>query len=111
MPRAIFDRKPESLKQLIADTAELASTFHSRGTEYYVAEERELSEIEWRKFTARLLDDQPWIEAFSERDLPCGNPTACIRVTSPCAKIALIIDPQGYSYARYVAIERNADQL
>ena len=76
---------------------------------YYVAEERELSNQDWAVFTENLLEYQDWISAFSHRSYPNDEDgIPCLRVTTPGSEIALIIDTQGYDYARYVGIEESA---
>ena len=110
MPRTFFARKPTNLKQLQSDSAELRYSFSSRGELYYVAEERELSNQEWVVFTENLLEYQGWISAFSGRNYPNGEDgIPCLRVTTPGSEIALIIDTQGYDYARYVGIEESSE--
>ena len=106
MPRTFFARKPVNLQQLRSDDAELRRAFHSKGELYYIAEEKELSNQEWDKFARDLLVDTDWAYAFSNRHFAENeNGLPCSRVTTPGSEIALIIDIQGYSYARYIGIE------
>ena len=106
MPKTIFARKPVNLNQLKSDVADLKRLFNSQGDAYYVAEELQLSNQEWERLTESFLEDRFCFHQFSEKNLPTteqGEP--CIRVTCPSSEIALIIDTQGYDYARYVGIE------
>ena len=106
MPRTIFARKSEDLNQLKLDLEALRRLFPSpEETDYYVAEEKELSEPEWADLTKSLLKDRSWIKEFTEKEPVYKGGVPCIRATCPSSEIALIIDPQGYSYARYVGIE------
>jgi len=106
MPRTFFARKPVSLQQLKSDDIQLRTAFHSQGEQYYIAEEKKLSNQEWDKFTNDLLADTDWAYAFASRNYPeTEDGVPCIRVTTPGSEIALIIDTQGYSYARYIGIE------
>ena len=106
MPKTIFVRKPISLGEVKSGTEECKRLFDSKGADYYVAEERQLSNRDWQEFTSSLLADRDWIKAFSEKNYPeTESGTPCIRVATPGSEIALIIDTQGYDYARYVGIE------
>ncbi len=106
MPKTIFARKPVNLNQLKSDVADLKRLFNSQGDAYYVAEELQLSNQEWERLTESFLEDRCRFRQFSEKNLPdTEEGTPCIRVTCPSSEIALIIDTQGYDYARYVGIE------
>ena len=108
MPKTIFARKPVNLNQLKSDVADLKRLFNSQGDAYYVAEELQLSNQEWERLTEDFLADRPCFHQFSEKNLPTTEEgTPCIRVTAPGSEIALIIDTQGYDYARYVGFEAN----
>ena len=106
MPKTIFVRKPSNLAELKSGIEECKRLFNSKGSDYYVAEELQLSNQEWERLTESFLEDRFCFHQFSEKNLPTteqGEP--CIRVTCPSSEIALIIDTQGYDYARYVGIE------
>ena len=106
MPKTIFVRKPIDLDAVKAGIAEQKRLFDSKGCDYYVAEGRLLSNQEWREFTNNFLTDREWITEFNAKEYPAdGDQIPCIRVTRPDLEIALIIDPQGFDYARYVGIE------
>ena len=108
MPKTIFARKPVDLDQLKSDVADLKRLFNSQGDAYYVAEELQLSNQEWERLTEDFLADRPCFHQFSEKNLPVTEEgTPCIRVTTPGSEFALIIDTQGYDYARYVGFEAN----
>lgn len=106
MPKTRFIRKPCTLEDVRTGTEEYKRFFDSEGTDYYVAEELRLSSQEWESLTGSFLENRPCFRRFSERNLPeTTEGTPCIRVTCPCSEIALVIDTQGYDYARYVGIE------
>ena len=106
MSKTIFVRKPGTLAEVKAGIAEHKRFFDSKGGDYYVAEERQLSNQEWQEFTNSFLTDREWISDFCAKEYPAnGKQTPCIRVTCPGSEIALIVDPQGFDYARYVGIE------
>ncbi|MBR2789255.1 MAG: hypothetical protein IKD70_01365, partial [Eggerthellaceae bacterium] len=111
MPKTIFVRKPLNLAELKSGTEECKRLFDSKGADYYVAEELQLSNQEWERLTESFLDDRLCFHQFSEKNLPATEEgTPCIRVTAPGSEIALIIDTQGYDYARYVGIEAAEDE-
>ena len=106
MSKTIFVRKPSTLAEVKAGIAEHKRFFDSKGGDYYVAEERQLSNQEWEEFTNSFLTDREWISDFCAKEYPAnGKQVPCIRVTCPGSEIALIVDPQGFDYARYVGIE------
>lgn len=106
MPKTIFVRKPVTLAEVKNGIEECKRLFGSKGADYYVAEELQLSNQEWERLTESLLDDRYCFHQFSEKNHPeTEEGTPCIRVTCPSSEIALIIDTQGYDYARYVGIE------
>ncbi len=106
MPKTIFVRKPSNLAELKSGIEECKRLFDSKGADYYVAEELKLSNQEWERLTESFLEDRFCFHQFSEKNLPeTEEGTPCIRVTCPSSEIALIIDTQGYDYARYIGIE------
>ena len=73
-----------------------------------IAATRRISTAEWDDLTTCFLDDREWLSDFS-RKLACDESTDwskrnCIKVTCKGRDISLLIDTQGYDYARYVAI-------
>lgn len=106
MSKTIFVCKPSILTEVKDGIAEHKRFFDSKGGDYYVAEERQLSNQEWQEFTNSFLTDREWISDFCAKEYPAnGKQVPCIRVTCPGSEIALIVDPQGFDYARYVGIE------
>ena len=106
MPKTIFVRKPMNLAELKSGIEECKRLFDSKGADYYVAEELQLSNQEWERLTESFLEDRFCFHQFSEKNLPeTEEGMPCMRVTCPSSEIALIIDTQGYDYARYVGIE------
>ena len=69
---------------------------------------KKLSETEWSELTESLLSDRNWISEFSRKlkENPRTNWSKrnCIKVTCEGKRESLLIDPQGYDYARYTAI-------
>ena len=109
MPKTTFVRKPICLDDVRDGVRWIIKHFGPERDSYYVAAERHLSQTEWAEFTSDLFADRDWIREFSNQNHPSieGAP-ACIRVTGEGCETILLVDPQGYSYARYVAIESPA---
>ena len=64
----------------------------------------QLTQDQYRHFCAYLLEDMPFITA--NRDLMGGGSdgvTRCLLVTTRNIRGGLLIDSQGYDYARYAA--------
>ena len=109
---APFVRKPTTLA-VVQDALRNIKNLEKRlgtkitGTPYYIAQEKHLTAAEWEAFTGDLLADRDWIAKFSahNRLMPMQHEMACIRVTGEGSTVALLVDPAGYTYARYVAIE------
>ena len=109
MPKATFVKKPCCLETLRKGTEWIRNHFGPDRESYYIAAERQLSPEEWEDFTTDMLRQRSWIVEFVNQDHPpIEGAYACIRVTSPCSEIALLVDPQGYDYVRYAAIESPA---
>lgn len=92
--KALFGRKIASLEDLKELTAR-ALAEGKTGESYTVTSEVELSEAEFRKFAEDFFQDQPWIDPEA----------SCIRVTNVETGEKVLIDPQGYTYPRYTALE------
>ena len=111
MPTTTFVRKPCTL----ADVREGAFQIESRHgglprDRYYVAEEIQVEENTCFNLCDDLLSDRAWVAAFSNRSYPMqGDAVPAIRVTCAHSLIVLIIDPQGYSYPRYVGIGETSE--
>ncbi len=109
MIHTTFVRKPACLEDVVKETQRLHALFGPGSDPAYIAAERHLTRREWVDFTTHFLDDQDWIQDFSAQNHPpIGNACPCIRVTADGSPIALLIDPQGSGYARYVALDNPA---
>lgn len=107
--KTTLSRKPENLETAMSDCNEIKSWHNGEDTvPYYVAEEKHLNASEWNSLIHNFLKERDWIAAFTakeyEDDMEDG--IGVLRVTGDGSEIALLIDPSGYSYARYVGIER-----
>ena len=105
--RIVFARKPVTLQEVLAlARSSQAHAAPHRCDEVYVAAEVEVNGGEWRDLSEWMLGDRSWIRDFSARNYPARNGvTPCLRVTTEGVDYALLINPSGYSYARYVAID------
>jgi hypothetical protein len=106
-----FVGKPSCLKDVLNDSDAIRRRRGGKDADgYYVAAEKHLTAPQWRAFTANLLADRDWIAAFAAQDYRRnGELTACLRVTGDGSELALLIDPSGYGYARYVGVERTPE--
>jgi len=106
MPKTTFVRKPVCMDDVRSGMEKIRSWFGGDRTHYYVASEIELTREEWDSLTDNFFARREWIAEFSNQDHPSEYSVhACIRVTCRESHEALIIAPEGYDYARYVAIE------
>lgn len=91
-----FARKPESLAEVRAASTSTAYRFERA----HVAETIALTEAEYDDFTKNLLKDCSWLDGKGgERN----GLIQAVAVTAP-ERETLYINPEGYSYARYVGV-------
>ena len=101
--KAYFFRKVEDIAELRDKTATAKRT-GSQPQEYTVTEQGFLDHPAFRAFTADFFDVQPWL---GERD---GGSTSsgairCKRVVDLDTGERVLVNNEGYDYARYTAIE------
>lgn len=101
--KAIFVRKATSLEVVKEVTEELKEKGYE-GAKYQVTREVELSNEDFRNLTSDLLDDQDLIQK-DEGGINDEGDVLCIRVINKESGERILIDPQGYEYSRYTAIE------
>ena len=107
MKKAFFTCKPANLEEVkeAYERAEANGTMDILQQTYYIASRKTLNTAEWDSLTSAFLEDRDWLTGFSEKNYGMkGTATPCILVRCPEKKKALLIDTQGYAYARYVAI-------
>ena len=112
--KTTFVRKATTLQEVLAGADWLRAQHGGTDTdECRVVAERHLSQIEWSEFTAHLMKDREWLRRFSQEHSNENTNVVpmCIRVTGEGSQIALLIDTQGYSYARYVGIDQRTATL
>ena len=101
--KALFGRKIADLKELKELTV-VALKSGREGTDYEVTKEIELNDKEFKLFSEDFFKDQPWI---TEQD---GGPNErgqlrCIRVKNKETGERILVNSEGYTYPRYIALE------
>jgi hypothetical protein len=121
--KAYFARKPSTAKEAL-------KCEYKDYDRYVIMEEYTVSSTEFYNLCSNLIVDNDLFEDFKGGTYSTTDPTeegdtrqwfqlteeernqfskgayrACVRVASEGSKFSLIIDPQGYNYARYVAVE------
>ena len=121
--QGFFARKPSTAREAMLDK-------YKDFDRYVVMEEVIVSSTEFYNLCSNLIVDNDLFEDFKGGTYSTTDPTeegdtrqwyqlteaernqfekgayrACMRVATETSKFALIIDPQGYNYARYVYIE------
>ena len=98
--RAQFGRKVANLQDLLDQT-----DYEGRGERFVISETIKLDASEWNKLANDFFDDYDWMEGkggiVKESCIPARH---CLLVYTDDCRHALLIDPQGYSYARYTAV-------
>lgn len=103
MKIALFGRKVKDLKEL-KELTKLAKKDGARGSEYTVAKEIEMNDNEFKAFADNFLRDQDWISK-EDGGVDSEKGLICIRVTNIETGEKVLVDSEGYTYPRYVAIE------
>ena len=101
--KTVFISKPSTLEE-VKMRLERTTTQEA----YKIGATKRLSETEWNALVESLLSDRDWISEFNRKlkENPRTNWSKrnCIKVTCEGKSESLLIDPQGYDYARYTAI-------
>jgi len=77
-----------------------------KGEPYIIVREVVLEDAAFRAFAADFFQDQPWIEPGDGGSSEVGE-VRCIRVKNQETGDTVLVDPEGYSYPRYVALEED----
>lgn len=106
MPKTTFVRKPCTLEDVQEGAKWIESRHEGQPIDsYYIAQEIQLDENAFFNLCADLRSERDWVAAFSNRLYPMkDSAVAAIRVTCKGTLTVLIIDPQGFSYPRYVGL-------
>lgn len=103
--RAIFGRKVSDLNEL-KELTEQAKKSRQQGQSYIVIKELLLENDDFHSFTNNFFNDQPWI---TEEDggVNENREVRCIRVINQDTGEKILVNNEGYTYARYVGIEND----
>lgn len=101
--KAVFGRKLCDMEEL-KDLTERALKQGRKGQDYLVTREVELDDKEFRDFTRDFLEDQPWITK-EDGGMNKEGQVHCIRVINKETGKRVLVNNEGYFYARYVALE------
>lgn len=103
MKRALFGRKVKELGEL-KELTKLAKRDKAKGSEYIVTKEIEMNDDEFKAFVDNFLRDQDWISKDDGGTDEEGR-LVCTRVTNIETGEKVLVDSEGYTYPRYVALE------
>lgn len=103
MQRALFGRKVKDLKELKEITKQ-AKSDGVKGSEYTVVKEIKMNDSEFKVFATNFLKDQDWISK-EDGGVDSEKGLICIRVTNIETGEKVLVDSEGYTYPRYVALE------
>jgi hypothetical protein len=102
---AIFHRKPASVDAMRASEQNGITVNKSN---YRVIGKKELSAEEFNKFANNLTSEYEWLGEFN--DTTNSGEFKCVEViNTEDNSFTLLVDPQGYKYARYAAIKENLE--
>lgn len=101
--KALFGNKVLNLKEL-KGLKKKANEEEIKDIAYEVTREIELSDKEYKDFIENFSKDQPWITEEDGGTNEKGE-FICIRVKKAKNKKGILINSEGYTYPRYVAIE------
>ena len=101
--KALFGRKIYNINELKEATRK-AKEENMKGSNYTVIREVELSDLDFNKFASDFLEYQPWIRKSDGGSNEKGE-LKCLRVINIETKEKILVNPEGYQYPRYTAIE------
>ena len=101
--KAIFRRKLSNLEELKWETKRAIENGEA-GNIYKISREIMLSNMNYNKLISNFFVDQTWIKKDDGGSTPIGE-IKCIRVINKDTNEKLLINPEGYSYPRYTALE------
>ena len=102
---AIFHRKPASVDAMRASEQNGITVNKSN---YRIIGKKELSAEEFNKFANNLTSEYEWLGEFN--DTTNSGEFKCVEViNTEDNSFTLLVDPQGYKYARYAAIKENLE--
>ncbi|MGQ4666832.1 hypothetical protein ACUIJN_13565 [Metabacillus halosaccharovorans] len=103
--RAIFGRKVGDLTEL-KELTEQATKSGQQGQSYCVIKEVLLEDDEFHSFANDFFNDQPWITK-EDGGVNENREVRCIRVINQDTGEKILVNNEGYFFARYTAIEND----
>lgn len=101
-PRAVFHRKPSSVSEMKA--AEENGLVTSKSS-YVVINTKEMNSAEFEDFSNNMQKEYEWLEELYSVDGVDTSVFKCIEVVNvDGGNYSILVDPNGYRYARYAAI-------
>jgi len=100
--RVFFGRKLHNLDELKAFTLK-AFENEEKGEIYEVVKEIKLNNIEFTDFVSDFLAYREWIS--NDDGMTTGGVVNCIKVTGEGFSEVILVNNEGYGYARYTALE------
>ena len=100
--RAVFHRKPSSVAEMRA--AEENGLVTNKSS-YIVVNTKEMNSKEFEEFSNNLLKDYNWLEELYTTEEVDSGVFRCIEVINIDNNESILVDPSGYTYARYAALK------
>ncbi|NRT34025.1 hypothetical protein [Clostridium beijerinckii] len=101
--KALFGNKVLNLNEL-KGLKKKANEEEIKNIEYQVTKEIELTDKEYKEFIENFSKDQPWITE-DDGGINEKGEFLCIRIRKAKNKKGVLVNSEGYTYPRYVAIE------
>lgn len=101
--KALFGRKILNLKEL-KEINKKANNEEFEAAIYQVTKEIVLNDKEYEEFTENFSIEQPWIKE-EDGGINEKGEFLCIRVKKARNKKGILVNSEGYTYPKYIAIE------
>lgn len=105
LKKAKFHRKPNSVEQMMTEEK---NNLVTNSSSYTVIATKELSDTEFEDFSNNLSSSYPWLKELYNVEDNSGV-FNCIEVTGG-KDYSILVDPSGYDYARYAAINGTPEE-
>ena len=106
LSKAKFHRKPSSVEQMMTEEK---NNLVTNSSSYTVIATKELSDKEFEDFSNNLSSSYPWLKELYNVEDNSGV-FNCIEVTGE-KDYSILVDPSGYDYARYAAINGTPEEV
>lgn len=98
--RAVIIRKASNVK----DWKEIAETYHCKADEVVIEKTVEVSEEEFTSLCSDFFKNRDYITANINAMYMENGVWHCILVKSAMSETAILIESEGYDYARYTSV-------